>query len=94
MKEKILASATALSVAFGLKGYTRNDICAHAGVSHGAINYHFVSMEGLRYQVVQRAIETEHMRILLEALLEQKYYFRQPLSLTLKRRIATYVLEL
>lgn len=76
MKDKILATAMQLANLKGYKRVTRNDIADRAEVATGSVSYHFKSMKKLQNAMVERAIETENLKVLGQALAD-----RHPLAL-------------
>jgi AcrR family transcriptional regulator len=76
VKDKILATAMQLANLKGYKRVTRNDIADRAEVATGSVSYHFKSMKKLQNAMVERAIETENLKVLGQALAD-----RHPLAL-------------
>ena len=71
MKDKILGAAMQLANLKGFKKVTRQDIASRAKVAAGSVSYHFKSMKKLQAAMVERAVETENLRILGQALAER-----------------------
>lgn len=64
----ILEAAADLARRNGYQLITQNDISKAANVSHGLITHYFGSMENLRSQLMQWAIDNGNMRILAQGL--------------------------
>ena len=64
----ILEAAAHLAHGDGYQRITQSDISKAANVSHGLITHHFGSMENLRAQLMQWAIDNGDMRILAQGL--------------------------
>lgn len=60
----------------GFKRVTRNDIADRAEIATGSVSYHYGDMKKLQAAMVARAIETENLKILAQALAE-----RHPLAM-------------
>jgi AcrR family transcriptional regulator len=68
VKETILATAMQLANLKGFGNVTRNDIANRAEVAAGSVSYHYKSMKKLEAAMVSRAIETENLKILGQAI--------------------------
>lgn len=52
----------------GLAGITRDNVAIKAGVAFGSVTYHWRDMKKLRNAMVERAIETENLAIVGQAI--------------------------
>lgn len=68
MKDKILGTAMQLANLKGFGNVTRNDIADRAEVATGSVSYHYKTMKKLETAMVERAVETENLKILAQAL--------------------------
>lgn len=68
MKATILSTAMQLANLHGLNNVTRNMIADRAEIATGSVSYHFKDMKKLRAAMVERAIETENLKILGQAI--------------------------
>lgn len=68
MKMKILGVAMQLANLHGFGNVTRNMIAARAEIATGSVSYHFKSMRKLEAAMVERAIETENLKVLGQAI--------------------------
>lgn len=68
MKAKLLSAAMQLANLHGFGKVTRNMIADKAEVATGTVSYHFKGMKKLEAAMVERAIETENLRILGQAI--------------------------
>lgn len=68
MKTKLLSVAMQLANLHGFGNVTRNMIADRAEVATGTVSYHFKGMRKLESAMVERAIETENLRILGQAI--------------------------
>lgn len=71
MRDAILSAAMQLANLKGYKRVTRADIAARAEVAPGSVSYHFGSMVKLRTAMVERAVETENLKLLGQALADR-----------------------
>lgn len=76
MKDKILNTAMQLANLTGFLNVTRDGIADRAEIATGSVSYHYKDMKKLRAAMVARAIETENLKILGQALAA-----RHPLAL-------------
>lgn len=68
MKDRLLSTAMSLANLHGLSGVTRDMVANVAEVATGSVTYHFGDMKRLRSEMVKRAIETENLNVLAQAL--------------------------
>lgn len=68
MQAKILSTAMQLANLHGFGNVTRNMIADRAEVATGTVSYHFKGMRKLEAAMVERAIETENLKILGQAI--------------------------
>lgn len=68
MKAHILSTAMRLANLHGLNNVTRNMIADRAEIATGSVSYHFKDMKKLRAAMVIRAIETQNLRVLGQAI--------------------------
>lgn len=68
MKEAILSAAMQLANLKGYKRITRAEIAAKADVAPGLVSYHFKDMKGMRDAMVERAVQSENLKVLGQAL--------------------------
>ena len=66
--------------------FTKREIARHYGMSEGTINYYFYSIEDLREAIIDRAVETENLIVLAQAM-AYKHPKTRTLSEDLMRRI-------
>lgn len=66
--ELILAAAMELAAEDSYQWITREQVAALAGVASGTINSAFGTMVELKRAVIRRAIQTENLKIVAEAL--------------------------
>lgn len=67
-KAGILATAMTLAGRDGFQAVTRDKVAAAAGISGGAVNYHWGTIGKLQRAMVQEAIDTRNVKILAGAL--------------------------
>ena len=67
-RESILAAGVKASEKIGYLTVTRVDIAKVAGVSPALVQYHFNTMDELRERLIKKAIETENVRVLAQAM--------------------------
>lgn len=63
-REKIINAAFDLATKIGYGKITRDGIAIHAGVASGSLNYYFQDMEGVRREVMNKAIADEQLDII------------------------------
>lgn len=68
MKARLLNTAMQLANLHGFGRVTRNMIADRAEVATGTVSYHFKGMKRLQAAMVERAIETENLLILGQAI--------------------------
>lgn len=68
MKTSILSTAMQLANLHGFGNVTRNMIADRAEIATGSVSYHWKSMRKLEAAMVERAIETENLKILGQAI--------------------------
>jgi AcrR family transcriptional regulator len=68
MKSKILATAMQLANLHGFGNVTRNMIADRAEIATGSVSYHFKNMRKLEAAMVERAIESENLKVLGQAI--------------------------
>lgn len=68
MRSKLLGVAMQLANLHGFGRVTRNMIADRAEVATGTVSYHFKGMRRLEAAMVERAIETENLRVLGQAI--------------------------
>lgn len=68
MKSKILATAMQLANLHGFGNVTRNMIADRAEIATGSVSYHFKNMRKLEAAMVERAIESQNLKILGQAI--------------------------
>jgi AcrR family transcriptional regulator len=68
MKDAILAAAMQIANLKGYKRVTRSDIATRAEIATGSVSYHYGSMKKLQAAMVERAVETENLKMLGQAL--------------------------
>lgn len=90
LDSKILIAAVRLARAQGLRRFTRREVATAAACGVGTINYHFESMESLRGAVIEHAIDTEIIEILVQARAERDPRLGR-LSAALKERVANHI---
>lgn len=73
---KIISAAMQLANLCGFSNVTRDGVAAKADVACGSVTYYFKGMKKLRAAMVERAIETENLTVLGQALAA-----RHPLAL-------------
>jgi len=76
MKTVILSAAMQVANLKGFGNVTRNDIADRAEIATGSVSYHYKSMKKLEAAMVARAVETENLKLLGQALAK-----RHPLAL-------------
>lgn len=76
MKEKLLSTAMQLANLHGFSNVTRDGIANKAEVACGLVTYYFKGMNKMRAAMVERAIETENLKVLGQAIAA-----RHPLAL-------------
>ena len=67
-RAQILSAAVDLAADQGFLSLTRDAVAKAAGVSPGLVTFYFFAVSELRRQVMQRAVENEHLSILAEGL--------------------------
>jgi AcrR family transcriptional regulator len=87
LRTAIFEAATELARSKGLQNITQGEVVRKAGAAYGMIHYHFESMDGLRAEVLRRAIQHEDLAIVAQGL-AQKHPMTRKLSASLKRRAA------
>lgn len=85
MRSKLLGVAMQLANLHGFGRVTRNMIADRAEVATGTVSYHFKGMRKLEAAMVERAIETENLRILGQAI-SAKHPLAHKASDALKQR--------
>lgn len=70
-QELILATAMQLANLKGYKSVTREDIAKRLEVAEGLVSYHFKNMKKLRDAMVTRAVESENLKMLGQALADR-----------------------
>jgi AcrR family transcriptional regulator len=68
MKLKILNTAMQLANLHGFAGVTRDMIANRAEVAVGSVSYHFKGISKLKAAMVERAIETQNLMVLGQAI--------------------------
>lgn len=71
MKDAILSAAMQLANLKGFKKVTRSDIAARAEVAPSLVSYYFKTMKKLRHAMVERAVESQNLKVLAQALAER-----------------------
>lgn len=67
-KDHILSVAIDLAAEKGFNNVTRSDVAEAAGVSTGTVSKHFGTMDQLRNDIVRRAIKSEVLKIIAQAI--------------------------
>lgn len=67
MKERLLSIAVDYAARYGIEKVTRDVVADVAEVSTGSVSYYFGDMRKLRAEVVKRAIETENLNVIAQA---------------------------
>jgi AcrR family transcriptional regulator len=67
-RDRILSAAMQVANLKGYKNVTRNDVAVKADAAVGLVNYYFGEMRKLQTEMVKRAIETENLKIVGQAL--------------------------
>lgn len=68
MKSKLLSTAMQLANLHGFGNVTRNMVADRAEVATGTVSYHFKGMKKMEAAMVERAIETENLKVLGQAI--------------------------
>lgn len=68
MKTMLLSTAMQLANLHGFGNVTRNMIADRAEVATGTVSYHFKGMKRLEAAMVERAIETQNLKVLGQAI--------------------------
>lgn len=71
MKDKILAAAMQLANLKGYKNVTRDDIASRADVAAGSVSYHFGDMRKLQAAMVERAVLTQNLKVVAQAMADR-----------------------
>ncbi len=67
-KDRILGAAMQLANLQGFTGVTRDGVANKANCACGSVTYYFKDMRRLRAAMVERAIETENLAVLAQAI--------------------------
>lgn len=70
-QELILATAMQLANLKGYKRVTREDIASRLEMAEGLVSYHFGTMKKLQAAMVERAVESENLKLLGQALADR-----------------------
>jgi AcrR family transcriptional regulator len=70
-RETILNAATLLAQRVGFGRLTREIVAAEAGVAVGSINHEFGTMDALRDEVMQVAVEHRHLGVVASGLAQR-----------------------
>lgn len=62
-KDYIVKAAVSVAIKLGFEHLTRNGIAAEAGVAHSLVSHYF-TMEDLRNEVMEEAVEREILRVI------------------------------
>jgi AcrR family transcriptional regulator len=68
MKDSILGAAMQVANLKGLTNVTRNDIADRLEIATGSVSYHYGDMRKLRTAMVERAVESQNLKIVGQAI--------------------------
>lgn len=91
LRDTVLNAAVTLAVKRGLRGFSRSDVAREANVAGATVSYHF-TMDELRKEVVNRAIDREFVSILADARADRESaQLFTGMSADLKKKVAAYI---
>lgn len=87
-RDIILLKATMMAESDGIRGIITTSLSAMCEIPHSSFYYHFGSIDGLREEVVRKAIDDENLKVIGKALSEG-----HPLVQSLDRELKTRALD-